>query len=133
MDKREKQGAVVGMIIIIAVAAVVAYAAISAKPLTWQNDGPPISSNGIQDIAPFTINNTWRVAWAINQSDPIFVLAVFIQNGTSGYSWVADTGEETTNSTQGFLPVYYTGTFVMRVIASNETQWVLYVQEPKPT
>jgi len=131
MDKRKKQGALAAVIIVIAVAAVIAYAVMSAKPLTWQNDGPPLSSSGSQDIAPFTMNNTWRVAWKISPMDPIFVLAVYQQNSTGGFSWVADTGVMTTNSTQGFLSVYYTGTFVMRVVASNDTQWVLYIQEPK--
>ena len=132
MDKKEKQGALVAVMIIIAVAAVIAYAVMSAKPLTWQNDGPPLSSSGIQDIAPFTMNNTWGVAWMINQTDPIFVLAVYMKNSTGAYSWVADTSTMTTNSTHGFLPLYYTGTFAMRVVASNDTQWVLDIQEPKP-
>ncbi len=133
MDKKEKQGALVGVIIVIAVAAAIAYAVMSARPLAWQNDGPPLSSSGIQDIAPFTINSIqWRVAWMINQTDQMFVLAVYMQNSTGAYSWVTDTSPMTTNATQGFLPVYYTGTFVMRVVASNNTQWVLDIQEPKP-
>lgn len=131
MDKKEKQGALAGVIIIIAVAAVVAYAVMSAKPLTWQTDDT-LSSNGTQDTTQFTMNNLWRVAWMINQKDPMFILAVYVKNATGGYTWVADTSEMATNSTQGFLPVSYTGTFVMRVVASNDTQWVLIIQEPKP-
>jgi hypothetical protein len=130
MKKKEKQGALAAVIIIIAVAAVVAYAVMSAKPLTWQTDDT-LSSSGIHDSTEFTMDNLWRVAWNISQTDPIFVLAVYMKNSTGGYSWVADTTGMTTDSTQGILPVPYTGTFVMRVIASNDTQWVLYIQEPK--
>jgi hypothetical protein len=131
MKKKEKQGALAAVIIIIAVAAVVVYAVMSAKPLTWQTDDT-LSSSGIQDSTEFTMDNLWRVAWMVSQTDPIFVLAVYMKNSTGGYSWVADTTGMTTDSTQGFLPVPYTGTFVMRVIASNDTQWVLYIQERKP-
>jgi hypothetical protein len=68
----------------------------------------------------------------ISQEDPIFVLAVYMKNSTGGYTWVADTTTEmATNATQGILPVPYTGTFVMHVVASNDTQWVLYIQEWK--
>jgi hypothetical protein len=131
MKKKEKQGALAAVIIIIAVAAVVAYAVMSAKPLTWQTDDT-LSSSGIQETTQFTVNNLWRVAWMISQEDPIFVLAVYMKNSTGGYSWVADTTTEMgTNYTQGILPVPYTGTFVMHVVASNDTQWVLYIQEWK--
>lgn len=130
MKKKERQGALAAVIIIIAVAAVVAYAVMSAKPLTWQTVDT-LSSSGIQETTQFTMNNLWRVAWMISQEDPIFVLAVYMKNSTGGYSWVADTTEMTTDSTQGFLPVPYTGTFVMRVVASNDTQWVLHIQEWK--
>lgn len=134
MDKKEKQGVLVGVIIVIAVAAVIAYAVMSAKPVTWETVGEPFSSSGTQDIAPFTMDDMWRVAWKINQTDLAFVLAVYMENGTGGYDWVADTSYLTTNSTQGFLPVSHTGTFVMRVVvSSNDTQWVLILQEPKPS
>ena len=133
MNRKEKQGVLAGVIIIIAVAAVVVYAAMTARPLAWQADGPPLSSNGTQDTEPFTMNNTWRVAWMTQQFDPMFILAVYIKNDVGGYSWIADVGEEVTNTTQGILPMPYVGTFVIRVIASNETQWTILIEEPKPT
>lgn len=130
---KKKHQVALALSIIIIVAAAVAYEAISAKPITWQTVDT-LSSSGTQDIAPFTIDNVWRVAWKISQEDPAFVLAVYMKNDTGGYSdEVAQTSYMDTNSTQGILPVVHTGTFVMRVVvSSNDTQWVLYIQEPNP-
>jgi hypothetical protein len=66
------------------------------------------------------------------QNDPLFILSVYMKNDTGGYSWVTDTSETYTNTTQGILPVFYTGTFVMRIVTSNETEWTLLVEELKP-
>jgi hypothetical protein len=51
----------------------------------------------------------------------------------TGYSEVANAAETDTNTTQGVLPVPYTGTFIIRVIASDETQWTLLIEELRPT
>jgi len=129
---KKKHQVALALSIIIIVAAAVAYEAISAKPSTWQVDAQ-LSSSGTQDIAPFTMDNMWRVGWAINmQNDPLFILSVYMKNDTGGYSWVTDTSETYTNTTQGILPVFYTGTFVMRIVTSNETEWTLLVEELKP-
>jgi hypothetical protein len=129
--KKEKQTALVVAIIIIIAAAIIAYTVISAKPGTWQIDAP-ISNTGIQDTTEFVMNNTWRIAWIINkQNDNLFFLAVSIKNGT-GYSSVADASETDTNTTRGILPVPYKGTFIIRVVASSETEWTLYIKEFKP-
>jgi len=130
---KKKHQVALALSIIIIVAAAVAYEAISAKPITWQTVDT-LSSSGTQDIAPFPIDNVWRVAWKISQEDPAFVLAVYMKNDAGGYSdEVAQTSYMDTNSTQGILPVVHTGTFVMRVVvSSNDTQWVLYIQEPNP-
>lgn len=130
MKKKERQGALAAVIIIIAVAAVIVYAVVSAKPLTWQTVDS-ISSSGIQETTQFTMNSLWGAAWTISQTDPIFVLAVYMKNSTGGTSWVADTTEMASDSTQGFLSVPYTGTFFMHVVASEDTEWVLYIQERK--
>ena len=130
--KKQRQVAL-ALAIIIIVAAAVAYEFISAKPSTWHVVAPPLSGSGTQDIAPFTMDNMWRVGWAIDmQNDPLFILSVYMRNDTGGYSWVADTSETVTNTTQGILPVFYTGTFVMRVITSNETEWTLLIEELNP-
>jgi len=130
---KKKHQVALALSIIIIVAAAVAYEAISAKPITWQTVGT-FSNRGTQDIAPFPIDNVWRVAWKISQEDPAFVLAVYMKNDAGVYSdEVAVTSYLDTNSTQGFLAVSITGTFVMRVVvSSNDTQWDLYIQEPKP-
>jgi hypothetical protein len=132
--KKKKQTAIGVAIIIIVAAAIAGYAVyevISAKPSIWLIE-TTISNKGRQDTTAFTINNPWRVAWVINsQNDQLFTLAVYVKNGT-GYSWVTECHETDTNTTSGILPVPNTGTFVMRVVASDETQWTLYVEAFKP-
>ena len=127
---KKKQQVALALAIIIIVAAAVAYEFISAKPSTWHAVAPPLSGRGTQDTDPFPINNTWRVDWVINrQNDPLFILSVYVKNDNGGYSWVADTSETYTNTTQGTLPVFYTGTFVIRVVTSSETEWTLLIEE----
>ena len=129
--KKQKRVALALAIIILVTAAIVAYAVISAKPSTWQI-GARLSNKGHQDTTAFTMNNTWRIAWIISkQNDNLFVLAVYMKNET-GYSWVTDASETDTNTTRGILPVPYTGTFVIRVVASDETEWTLVIEELKP-
>lgn len=112
--------------------AVVAYVAgINPSPQSfdWQV-AAQISGAGRQDTTAFSMNDSWRVAWSIQkQSDNFFFLAVYIKNGT-GYSSIAEADETDTNTTQGFVPVSYRGSFVIRVIAMNETEWTLQIQEP---
>ena len=112
--------------------AVVAYVAGRNPPtqsFTWQV-AAQISGTGNQDTTEFSMNNPWRVAWSIQkQSDSFFFLAVYIKNGTE-YSPIAEADATETNTTQGFVPVSYTGSFVIRVIAMNETEWTLQIQEP---
>jgi hypothetical protein len=129
--KKQKRVALALAIIILVTAAIVAYAVISAKPSTWQMDAR-LSNKGHQDTTAFTMNNTWRIAWIISkQNDNLFVLAVYMKNET-GYSWVTDASETDTNTTRGILPVPYTGTFVIRVVASDDTEWTLVIEELKP-
>lgn len=130
--KNAKRDGLVLVIIILVVAAIIAYAVVSGKPDTWQL-AATISNTGRQYSKPFTMNNTWRIAWVINsQSDNLFTLAVYVWNGT-GYSWVTDCSESDTNTTKGLLPVPYTGTFSIQVVASDETQWTLLLWELKPS
>jgi hypothetical protein len=131
MKKKEKQTVLAVTIIIIVIAAVAAYEVISAKPSAWQTDAS-LSNSGSQDTTTFIMNNTWAVAWIINkQNDNLFTLAVYMKNDT-GYFPVTDASETDTNTTRGVLPVPYTGTFVIRVIASSDTQWTLLIEELKP-
>jgi hypothetical protein len=130
MNKKKKQVTMALLAIIAVAAAIAAYAIISAKPGNWQLLAQ-VSNSGHQDTTEFTMNNTWRVVWVINkQNDNLFVLAVYIKTST-GYSWLADTSEADTNSTQGVLPVLETGTFVIRVVASDDTEWTLSIEELK--
>lgn len=132
--KKKKQTTLAVAIIIMVAAAIVAYAVytvISAKPSNWQVEDR-LSNTGTQDTTEFEMNNTWRIDWKINeQYDPFFVIVVFIKNAT-GYSSVATTSETDTNTTQGILPVPYTGTFVIRVLTQDDTTWTLYIEEFKP-
>jgi hypothetical protein len=132
MKKKERRVAYVFGIVVIAIAAIVAYAVISEKPPEWQLDAR-VSNSGHQDTTELMMNNTWRIVWVVNkQSDNMFIVAVYMKNAT-GYSWLTDMSEEDTNSTQGVLPVLHTGTFVIRVIASDDTQWTLFIEELKPS
>jgi hypothetical protein len=131
MKKKEKQAAFVLAIIVVVIAASAAYELISAKPSTWQIY-TEVTNSGTQDTNEFTINNTWAIAWKINkQNDNLFLVAVYMRNVTA-YSEVANTAEADTNTTQGVLHVPYTGTFVIRIIASDETQWTLLIEELRP-
>jgi len=129
---KKKQQVALALAIIIIVAAAVAYEFISAKPSTWQLDAQ-LSNSGKQDTTEFIMDNMWRVKWVINmQNDPLFILEVYRKNDTGGYSWVTDVSATDVSAAQGTLPVPYTGTFVMRVITSNETEWTLLIEELKP-
>jgi hypothetical protein len=130
---KKKQQVALALAIIIIVAAAVAYEVISAKPSTWHVVAPPLSNSGTQDTEEFTMDNMWRVEWTINrQNDPLFILEVHRKNDTGEYSLVTDTSATDVSAAQGTLPVPYTGTFVMRVIASNETEWTLLIEEREP-
>jgi hypothetical protein len=131
---KKKQQVALALAIIIIVAAAVAYEFISAKPGTWHVVAPPLSNSGTQDTEEFTMDNMWRVKWVINmQNDPLFILEVYRKNDTGGYSWVTDVSATDVSAAQGILPVPYTGTFVMRVTTSNETEWTLLIEELNPT
>jgi hypothetical protein len=129
---KKKHQVALALSIIIIVAAAVAYEFISAKPGTWQLDAQ-LSGSGTQDTTEFIMDNVWRVEWVINmQNDPLFILEVYRKNDTGGYSWVTDASATDVSAAQGILPVFSTGTFAMRVIASNETEWTLLIEELKP-
>ncbi len=131
--KKKHQDIVLTLVIITMVATVIAYAVISAKPSVWQVDAQ-LSGVGNQDTTEFTMNNVWRVEWIITrQNDPMFILEVHRKNDTGGYSWVTDVSATEVSAAQGTLPVFYTGTFVIRVIASDDTQWTLVIEERVPT
>jgi len=131
---KKKQQVALALAIIIIVAAAVAYEFISAKPSTWHVVAPPLSGSGTQDTTEFTMDDMWRVGWAINmQNDPLFILEVYRKNDTGEYSWVTDVSATEVSAAQGILPVFYTGTFVMRVTTSNETEWTLLIEELNPT
>ena len=120
---KKQQQVALALAIIIIVAAAVAYEFISAKPSTWQLDAR-LSGSGTQDTTEFIMDNLWRVEWVINmQNDPLFILEVYRKNDTGGYSWVTDVSATDVSAAQGILPVFYTGTFVMRVVTSNEIEW----------
>jgi len=130
---KKKQQIALTLAIIVMVAAAVVYAVISAKPGIWQVYAQPISGSGTQDTTEFSMNNMWRVEWVITvQSDPLFILEVYRKNDTGGYSWVTEASATDVSASEGILPVFYTGTFVMRVIASDETEWILIIEEHVP-
>jgi lipopolysaccharide export LptBFGC system permease protein LptF len=121
------------LLLVVAIVGVVVVAYLAPKGSlsqtgVWQV-ATQLTGTGRQDTTEFMMNNPWRVAWSIQkQSENFFFVAVYTKNGT-GYSPVAEADEADTNSTEGILPVEYTGSFVIRVLTMNETEWTLQIQE----
>jgi hypothetical protein len=119
------------LLIIVLSIVVAAYIATNSKPAvtgTWQI-AAEISNTGKQDTTEFSMNDPWRIVWKIdNYTSTLFLVAVYTKNGT-GYSVVAEADAIDTNSTIGILPVKYTGSFVIRVVTMDDTEWTLQIQE----
>lgn len=79
------------------------------------------------------MSNKWRVIWKIDNDTYDFLVAVYIKD-SGGYSVVAETYAADMNSTIGVIPVDYTGSFIIRVVTSDDIGWSLKIQEfTKPT
>lgn len=117
------------LIVVIGIAVAVSIANNNA---VWQTAGE-ISGKGKQDTTEFNVNNKWRVIWKIdNDTYDFLIVAVYIKD-SSGYSVVAETAADI-NSTIGVIPVDYTGSFIIRVVTSDDIGWSLKIQEfTKPT
>ena len=119
---------------IIVIGAVAAYAIIKnpfAKTRTWHLFGQ-VSGAGNQDTTPFNMSNQWRVSWSIdNRTTNLFIVAVYAGPGYRDPP-VAEADESDTNAVRGGLIIDYTGTgtFVIRVVAAQDTQWTLRIEEP---
>lgn len=98
----------------------------------WQTAGE-ISGKGKQDTTEFNVSNKWRIIWKIDNDTYDFLVAVYIKD-SSGYSVVDETYAADVNSTIGVIPVDYTGSFIIRVVTSDDIAWSLTIQEfTKPT
>jgi hypothetical protein len=117
------------LIVVIGIAVAVSIANNNA---VWQTAGE-ISGKGKQDTTEFNVNNKWRVIWKIdNDTYDFLIVAVYIKD-SGGYSVVAETAADI-NSTIGVIPVDYTGSFIIRVVTSDDIGWSLKIQEfTKPT
>lgn len=131
-DMKRKELIALSLSIVI-IGAAVAYVIIKnpfAQTRTWHLSGPPLSGEGSQDTEPFNMSNQWRVSWSIeSRTTNLFIVAVYAGPGYADPP-VAEADESDTGAVQGGLIMYYTGTFVIRVVAAQDTQWTLRIEEP---
>jgi hypothetical protein len=113
----------------VVVAAYIATNNTSPSTATWQIVSQ-ISNKGRQDTTEFSMTDPWRLVWRIDSyTSSLFLVAVYAKNDT-GYSVVAEADATDTNSTRGvLLPTNYSGSFVIRVITLDDTEWTLQIQE----
>jgi hypothetical protein len=121
-----------GILSLLTIVLAIAFAAYivtnTARARAWQT-AQEISNTGKQDTTEFSMNNPWRILWKMdNYTSTLFLVAVYEKSGT-GYSVVAEADYADTNSTTGILPVQYTGSFVIRVVTMDDTEWTLAIQE----
>jgi hypothetical protein len=117
------------IVIGISVAAYIVTHNTGTRSGVWQI-ATQFSNKGRQDTTEFSMSNPWRVVWRIDSySQNLFVVAIYEKNNT-GYSVVAEADAEDTNSTQGvFAPAEYSGSFIIRVVTMDDTEWTLQIQE----
>jgi hypothetical protein len=129
------KGRTVGILLLLIIVigiAIAAYLATNSKPAgtgIWQID-TEISNKGKQDTTEFVMSNPWRIIWKMDKytTSGYFLVGVYRQNET-GFSTIAEANAANTNSTVGVLPVEYTGSFVIRVLTSDDTEWTLVLEE----
>jgi hypothetical protein len=120
--------------LLIVVIGIVVAVYISNNNAVWQTAGE-ISGKGKQDTTEFNVSNKWRVIWKIDNDTYDFLVAVYIKDN-GGYSVIPETETYAAdwNSTIGVIPVDYTGSFIIRVVTSDDIGWSLKIQEfTKPT
>lgn len=120
------------LLIIVIGTAIAAYLVTNSKPAgtgTWQID-TEISNKGTQDTTKFVMSNPWRILWKMDKytTSGFFLVGVYQKNDT-GFSSIAEANAADANSTVGVLPVGYTGSFVIRVVTSDDTEWTLVLEE----
>ena len=122
---------ILSLLTVVLAIAFAAYIVTNTKPArtgAWQTV-QKISNTGKQDTTEFSMNNPWRIIWKMdNYTSTLFLVAVY-EKGSTGYSAVAEADYTDTNSTTGILPVQYTGSFVIRVVTMDDTEWTLQIQE----
>ena len=120
--------------LLIVVIGIILAVFISNNNAVWQTAGE-ISGKGKQDTTEFNVSNKWRVIWKIDNDTYDFLVAVYIKD-SGGYSPIPETETYAAdvNSTIGVIPVDYTGSFIIRVVTSDDIAWSLKIQEfTKPT
>jgi len=116
-------------ILIVVIGIVVAVYISNSAPdnAVWQTAGE-ISGKGKQDTTEFNVSNKWRVIWKIDNDTYDFLVAVYIKD-SGVYSVVGDAYAGDMNSTIGVIPVDYAGSFIIRVVTSDDIGWSLKIQE----
>lgn len=128
---KKKELATLSLLLVV-IGAVAAYVVIEnpfAPAGTWEVVSE-VSGTGNQDTTEFNMSSQWRLAWKIeNGTTDYFIAQVYARNSSdsSGFSLVAEGSD--INAATGGCPVYFTGSFIIRVIAENDTSWSLQIQE----
>jgi hypothetical protein len=133
LKKKELVALSLSIVIIGAAAALVIIKNPFVQTGTWRLFSQ-VSGAGTRETTEFNMSNQWCIAWSIgNRTANYFIVTVYARND-SGYSRITETDESDTNATEGILPVDYTGSFVIRVVAADDTDWSLRIlQFVKPT
>ena len=135
MKKKELAALALFIIVIGAVVAFVIIRNPFAQTGTWKLFSQ-VSGAGTRETTGFNMSDQWCVAWSIaNQTTraDYFIITVYARND-SGFSPIAEADESDTNATEGILPVDYMGSFVIRVVAPDDTEWSLQILHlVKPT
>jgi hypothetical protein len=128
MKKKELAALSLSIVVIGAVAAFVIIRNPFAQTGTWELFSQ-VSGAGTRETTEFNMSDRWCVAWSIgNQSTRAnyFIVTVYARND-GGFSPIIETDESDTNATEGILPVDYMGSFVIRVVAADDTEWNLRI------
>jgi hypothetical protein len=132
-DSVKKKELVILSLLLIIIVAVAIYAVIENPPVpagTWVV-ASEVSGSGNRETTEFNESSNWRLAWKIEtETANYFIAQVYARNSSdsSGFSLVVESASES-NAATGGCAVDFTGSFIIHVIAENETSWSLEIQE----
>jgi hypothetical protein len=128
---KKKVSIALSLLVVVIIAAIAAYAITYSPPPengAWQLFDE-VSGAGARDTNEFAMQNRWRVIWSVDEGGAnLFIVAVYIYSG-GNYSLFAEVDKSRTSQFQGVLPIDQLGIFVIRVVAMDDTNWVIRVEE----
>jgi hypothetical protein len=128
---KKKVSVALSLLVVVIIAAIATYVITYSPPPengTWELFDE-VSGAGNLDTNEFTMHNRWRLVWSVDEGGAyLFIVAVYTKND-GGYSLFAEVDKSRTSEYQGVLPVDQLGSFVIRVVAMNDTNWDIQVEE----